>query len=495
MNEIIVGVLIIATIVIIWDLTKAVLRKRDKEEEIPIIIGDPGKERILNYAKSFSNLSNIFSNMPYRKEHLSRQDMDLVFEGVSERLCNHCEMADTCWRKNYSRTYEAAHDILKSIEENGQDIDLDIQSQFSKSCIHSRDFLEEMVQTFQRAKLNLMWNNKLMENRAAVSEQLNEMANIMTGVAESVYEIKAAEDALEQEIKRLLLLQFVLVKHVCVSARQKQRQEIFLTMRTLKGRCVPTKEIATAISKVCDQVMVPAKDSRNIVNQEYTTVLFVEDTHFRVLNGVARVTKEGETISGDNFAFVTKESGQVFMSLSDGMGSGVAASKESEMVIELLEQFLEAGFKKETAVKMINSAMVVQTAEKSFSTIDICTIDLYSGMSEFLKIGAASTFIKRDHWVEMITSTSLPAGILHQVDYDSSNKKLYDGDFVIMVSDGVIDALPEQNAEEVLKEIIMQVQTPNANEMAKNILERVLVYNHCKVPDDMTILVGGLWRK
>jgi Serine phosphatase RsbU, regulator of sigma subunit len=494
MKEIIVGVLIITTIVIIWDLTKVILSRREKEE-IPIIIGDPGKESILNYAQSFKHLANVFSNMPYRKEHLSNQDMELVFEGVSNKLCSHCERAKLCLKQNQADTYQVAYEILNTIEESGKDIDLEVQEQFARRCIHSRDFLEEMVQTFQRAKLNLMWNNKLMENRVAVSEQLNEMSNILTGVAQTVYEMKVADTDLEMEIKRILRRQFILVKHVCISTRLKHRQEIFITMKSAKGRCVHTKEIAIALAKVCEQPMIPVKGSRNIVNQEYSTILFVEDTHFQVLNGVARVTKEGETISGDNFAFMTKDSGQVFMSLSDGMGSGVPASKESETVIELLEQFLESGFKKETAVKMINSAMVVQSAEKSFSTIDICTIDLYSGMSEFLKIGASATLIKRDHWVEVITSTSLPAGILHQVDYDSSCKKLFNGDFVIMVSDGILDALPENKGEEILKEIILQVQTTNANEMAKNILERVLVYNHCKRPDDMTVLVGGIWKK
>ena len=39
------------------------------------------------------------------------------------------------------------------------------------------------------------------------------------------------------------------------------------------------------------------------------------------------------------------------MCLSDGMGSGVEACRESEEVVELLEQFLESGFTQETAAK------------------------------------------------------------------------------------------------------------------------------------------------
>ena len=495
MKELIIAIPVIIAVLIIWDLTKKILHAKDKKDQIPVIIGDPGKERIQRYAQSFSNLANTFYNMPYRKERLSPQDLEGIFEGVSEKLCSHCERCNICWKKNYQETYRVAYEILNCIDESGEDISLEVQEDFSLRCIHSRDFLEEMIQIFHRARLNLMWNNRLLENRIAVSEQLGEMANIMESVADNLYDVREADSCLESEIKKTLRFHAVMVKNICVLEKKNKKQEIFITMCTKKGRCIPTKEIGTIISKACEQSMVPARDSRNVLNSDYSTVLFVEDTHFRVLNGVARLTKEGETVSGDNFAFTIKENGQVIMSLSDGMGSGLNACKDSEMVIELLEEFLEAGFKKETAVKMINSAMVIQTEEKSFSTIDICSIDLYSGVSEFLKIGASSTFIKRDHWVEVITSTTLPAGILQQVDYDSISKKLYDGDFIIMVSDGVLDALPANRQEEILKEIIMQVNTTNAKELARNLLERIMVYNHCSIPDDMTVLVAGVWKK
>ena len=42
------------------------------------------------------------------------------------------------------------------------------------------------------------------------------------------------------------------------------------------------------------------------------------------------------------------------------MGSGEAASRESEMVVELIEKLMEAGFARETAIRMMNSAMVLK---------------------------------------------------------------------------------------------------------------------------------------
>jgi stage II sporulation protein E len=495
MNEIIIASLIIIVLLIIWDLTRHVLRLRKEEEQIPVIVGEPGKEKIRRYADSFKNLAGTFSNMPYRKEHLNNQDLEEIFNGISDKLCVNCTQCDLCWKKNYFDTYKTAYDILNTIEESGEDISLEIQEEFSKKCIHSNVFLDEMVQIFGRAKLNMMWSNKLLENRVAVAEQLTEMANIMSSVAEDIYDVSDVNQGLDEQIKKKLLLHGIIVRKVGILENKSKMQELYLTMKAKKGHCFSTKEISAVLSKILEKKMAVAVDGRTIVNQEFCTVQFVEDTYFQVLTGVAKVTKEGETVSGDNFAFTTKEDGQMIMSLSDGMGSGLHACKESEMVIELLEQFLEAGFEQETAVKMINSAMVIKSEEKSFSTIDICTVDLYNGVCKFLKIGAATTFIKRDHWVETITSTSLPAGILQQVDYDTTSKKLYDGDFLIMVSDGVLDALPPEQSEELIKEMIMLIKTSNSKEFAKTLLERVLVYQNSQVTDDMTVLVGGVWKK
>lgn len=102
------------------------------------------------------------------------------------------------------------------------------------------------------------------------------------------------------------------------------------------------------------------------------------------------------------------------------LGSGVEASRESEEVVELLEQFLESGFSQETAAKMVNSALVMKGQDGMFSTVDICAVDLYTGICNFLKAGACATFIKRDHWVEAISSESLGSRAEAQVDFETS---------------------------------------------------------------------------
>ena len=200
-------------------------------------------------------------------------------------------------------------------------------------------------------------------------------------------------------------------------------------------------------------------------------------------------------MSGDNYICRQEEAGRFVMCLSDGMGSGMEACRESEVVVDLLEQFLESGFSQETAARMVNSALLLKGRDGMFSTVDMCAVDLYTGICDFLKAGAAATFIKRDHWVESIVSESLAAGLVQQMEFETASRKLYHGDYLIMMTDGVLDALPMEREEETMKEIIMDVKEETPKEISRGILERVLGYSDYHARDDMTVLVAGMWKK
>ena len=97
--------------------------------------------------------------------------------------------------------------------------------------------------------------------------------------------------------------------------------------------------------------------------------------------------------------------------------------------------------------------------------------------------------------MEAISSESLAAGLLQQIDFDTSQRKLYHGDYLIMMTDGVLDALPREREEETMKEIIMDIKEETPKDMSRGILERVLGYSDYCAKDDMTVLVAGMWKK
>ena len=118
-------------------------------------------------------------------------------------------------------------------------------------------------------------------------------------------------------------------------------------------------------------------------------------------------------------------------------------------MIELLEELLEAGFPEKTAIQMINTTLVCGREEIHYSTIDLT---VYTGECELIKAGASSTFIRRKDQIEHLTSTSLPIGVMNSLEIDSVKRQLTDGTYVIMLTDGVLDALPVGEQASFLKQ-------------------------------------------
>ncbi len=164
------------------------------------------------------------------------------------------------------------------------------------------------------------------------------------------------------------------------------------------------------------------------------------------------------------------------------------------MVIELMENCINAGFEVKAALDLINAAYIAGGADGvNPVTMDMGVLDCRSGIIHFIKLGAAATFIKRDSCVEIMKSTTLPLGVLEKVDYDCVSKKLYDGDYVVMISDGILDNLPGVRKEEKMAEIINSIKIRKPDAMAEEIMTRSLSCNNMKPADDMTVLVLGLF--
>ncbi len=142
-------------------------------------------------------------------------------------------------------------------------------------------------------------------------------------------------------------------------------------------------------------------------------------------------------------------------------------------------------------MRLINSMLVLRTENNMFSTMDITVLHLATGMCDFMKAGAAATFILRGDWMESISSTTLPAGMLSCVSYDMKQKKLYEGDYVIMVSDGIV----ESDGQEFITRAISGAESKSPQEVANVILEAAMQRENYQPRDDMTVLVAGLTKR
>lgn len=338
-----------------------------------------------------------------------------------------------------------------------------------------------------------MWEQKMSLSREGCAVQLDAFAQM---IQHSTHELNASifEDVhLEKKLKTRFAKMGIKLLSTVFFVTEDGRYEIHVTVKAQKGQYVETKELAKIISKCVGRQMVPEAKERVAVGNEYCTITYVEGPGFHTLQGVAKIGKGCECISGDNFSMLELPGGKQGIILSDGMGAGEIAHRESAMVVEILEELLEAGFPKETAFQMLNTALVIGREEVRFSTIDACIFDLYSGKCEIAKAGASTTFIKKGNQIEGISSTSLPLGVVAKLEIDQVEVELEDGDMVIMVTDGVMDALPVGEQDLLMKMIIEGIHSDNPKEVAHHVLEQVLACSGEIPMDDMTVLAVGIW--
>ena len=122
-------------------------------------------------------------------------------------------------------------------------------------------------------------------------------------------------------------------------------------------------------------------------------------------------------------------------------------------------------------------------------------IDLYSGLCEFVKAGASTTFIKHKSGVEAIRSQSLPMGAFTQVDYEGATRKLTDGDLVVMVTDGILNHLEGDDKDGIMAEYIEQLDGSNPQDVANDVLKFAMAGSGYRLEDDMTVLTCGVYAK
>ena len=120
------------------------------------------------------------------------------------------------------------------------------------------------------------------------------------------------------------------------------------------------------------------------------------------------------------------------------MGTGSRAAVDSAMAAELFSKLVKSGLGFDSALRIANSALLVKSSDESLATLDAVCLDLYTGKADFMKAGAAATFIRHKDSVAMLEQASLPIGILRDISFSRATAPLSKGDVILMVSDGIL---------------------------------------------------------
>lgn len=266
-----------------------------------------------------------------------------------------------------------------------------------------------------------------------------------------------------------------------MALRQARTMEIVATLKRGHWSAELAARASAQLSRVFGRPYAPGESAGR------DEMKFVRLPRLRATAAASCHSCQAGVPSGDSHLIRMLEGDRLLLMISDGMGSGEDAARESAQTMRLLGQFLAADVDCALALETVNELMLARADSDMFATVDLCLIDLSTGMAEFTKLAACRSLILRDGEVITVEGGRLPLGILEKVQPSVTTVQLEPGDVLLMASDGVMDAVEP----EFLSSYLIDHSRQPPEMLAENILAQVesAPQSH---RDDMTALCARI---
>ena len=463
-----------------------------------------------------NSISKTISDMASNYEDSDIYDRNL--EMFEDELLNNLDglEGNNLYDDIYNNEDNIIEDIFEFLQENGVMTDNGFISIFAKHNIYlvnsendyikteeldeMREIIKAINTAYRISKNNFIWQKKLDDNNKNLSNQLKNVSRAINNIATGIKENSDEYESEKKEVEDLLKEKSINVKEI--SIKKENTGKTIINAYTnicddAEGKNCPIKPIEKVLNKVFDEKFVLQEQKCGIrLNKNICSYTFTSEDKFIIQTGIAKSKKHDSIVSGDNISQIRLGDGKYMLAISDGMGSGAEARRNSKIAISMLERLFSTGFDKETSINLINSAIMNANKEDMYATLDIEILDLYAGKLEILKNGACPTYIKKNRSVNIIKSTSLPAGIVNDISVDTYDTDLNDGDIVVICSDGIIESNNEYaNKELWIKYLLEEIQTDSPERIADIILHEAIDNNFGKAKDDMTVIAFRVNKK
>lgn len=347
--------------------------------------------------------------------------------------------------------------------------------------------MEDMANTFRRLDYTFAGGDE-----PGIS--LSQVGDLVDGFRKQIDRIGEAREIVDDRLISQIRAMGMDDLRITAMLDKSGRSKFYVSGKTAGQGLVLSRQVADVLSEYFDRNIRVGMNSPSLFFDEYRSAVYEENARYKGRYHVRRIKKCGSPVSGDNFSVKEYDDGRLVMMLSDGMGSGSLASCESCMMLDTMEELLEAGFDPEYSIAFANKCMTRRNQGRSFTTFDMLVIDMYDGAMTSYKQGAAATYIlhpgKDGNSVKAILSTTLPIGVLDETDCDVETGRLEKGDAVIMISDGICDMDEDGSLQRVLREI----RIGDSRRMVDEILGRMLGQDSLTPRDDVTVMAAVIDR-
>ena len=435
-------------------------------------------KKLLYTAEVFYEMDKSFRKLVKGNLEPSTAKTMLCNELIREN-CETCHLKNRCLKSFNSEHKKVFESLINVGFEKGKITLVDLPQYLTSRCTRLGQLVNSFNSLLGDYRNYSRMTSDLDSSKLLVAEQLKGISHVLSTLSSQAQETVAVDKKLEKQIKENLIYHDIVPTEVVCFEKDAQTSVVSLMLRSID---FDNEKILKVLNKICRHKMVldeitPANDGA-LTYLSYKTAPIYD-----IAVGIASEAKGGSEINGDNHSLVKLNEEKVMLALCDGMGSGEKAHEKSETSLNIIENFYKAGFDDETIISSVNKLLNINS-ENVFSALDLSVVNLKSGEIDFIKQGATVGFVKSGNEVHKIESSSLPLGVLQNVSPKITKTVLSPEDTVVMMSDGVVDAI----GEDKLQEYISCLSQKNPQEVAENILCHAKSIQKNYAQDDMTVI-------
>lgn len=424
-------------------------------------------------AQTVAHMAALLSDGSVQEQEAEPPGQDWRLSAV-QRVCSDCLHRAHCYRMP-EQALEAMEQMLADHENGARP---QPGSPLLSTCSRTEQLCSALAQAEAQRQQHRMLAKREQAGRAFYQRQIAAVGCVMRNIAAQAegggyYDAKA-----EAAVHRRLEEAGLRPRGVSVQKSPVGKRVTLTLHKSTQKRHEDAAEIARRGVKSKLRLLSSEEEGKRRV------LRFEEAGQIRVTAGVAVFPGRRGMPSGDSVGHKALAGGGELFIISDGMGSGAAAEKQSRAAVDMMTELFGAGFAERPALECVNRLLLRRGGRDMYATVDALHLNVRTGQAMFMKYGAPPSFILRGGGILRVEAEALPAGVLEEAAPAVCTRSLRRGDTVVMLSDGVLDAL-EHDMERVLMHI---TRTANNAKEAAN----ALVYAAQKsaaVPDDRTAIV------
>lgn len=402
-----------------------------------------------------------------------------VFDYASDHVCKNCMLCTQCWQRDYVSTLAALNDVTQPMLQRGRAEMSDFPYHFAARCAR----LPELMRAINSALFALRERESLRrqqeENQSLLARQYAGITDILRQLGAEVTQDETAQPLMERQVRRYAAA-FGWIDRVCAVRDSQGRLTVELYGEGIDDIMKQGDGFSAGLSALLGVTLTAPEKKKG---SQGIHVEMHERAPYRAVVGIGRQQKEGASVSGDNACYFLTDTGTACLLLSDGMGSGAAASRDSRMLITSLERFLRAGISVGDALHAVSPALRLRSDGMRFTTLDAFTLDLFSGRAENLKCGAAPTYMRLNGRWTILPGTALPIGLAEEDELgDAVPLQMNDDDIVVLLSDGVTDGTDDK----WVRQLLIAHAGDSPKEIAAQLVNEAKGRGH---DDDRTVMV------